>query len=59
MMVKQSMGQGALQLEHFYKVLLKAEKERAAFLYGPVETAEEIMTIVTVMAIPIRLGRSL
>jgi hypothetical protein len=56
MMVKQLMVLDASRLERFFKALLKVEMERVAFLFGPVEMAEGIMTIVTVMATRIHLG---
>ena len=58
MMVKQLMALDASRPERSFKALLKVEMERVVFLFGPVEMAEGIMTIVTVMGTRIPRGHS-
>ena len=47
---------GVSRQEPFYKALQKVEMEKVVYLFGLVEMEEEIMTIVIVMATPIRHG---
>ena len=56
MMVKLWMVQDVLQLEHFYKALLKVEMAKVASLCGLAEMVDEIMTIATVTGIRILRG---
>ena len=56
MMVKLWMVPDVLQLEHFYKALLKVEMAKAASLCGLAEMVEEIMTTATVTGIQILRG---
>ena len=56
MTVKPWMDLEDLQPERSYKELQKVEVEKEAFLSGQVETEEETMTIVIVMATQIHHG---
>ena len=59
MTVKQLMVPADLLLEHSFKASLKDEMEKEVFLFGQVETVEEITTIVIVMATQILRGHYL
>ena len=56
MTVKQLMVPEDLLPEHSFKASLKEEVEKEVFLFGQVETVDEIMTIVIVMATRIHHG---
>ena len=56
MTVKQLMVPEDLLLEHSFKASLKDEMGKEVFLFGQVETVEEITTIVIVMATQILHG---
>ena len=59
MTVKQLMVPEDLLPEHSFKASLKEEVEKEVFLFGQVETVDEIMTIVIVMATQIHRGHYL